>query len=249
MSASGRYGDARVCAGIVGGRNLSLGDAVEEVLHAQIHAGNGRFRGVRAHAAHDPAPDVVGSLPGVAAHVLLDPEFRAGFKWLEKLGLSFDALLLEPQLPDAIDLARTFPGTQIIINHTGSPLGTASYAGKREERFPIWRDSLRTLAACSNVTVKLGGLGLPGPGFRSFMADPPATSEQLAAEWRPYVETCIEIFGADRCMFESNFPVDSGTCTYPVLWNAFKRLTAGVSTDEKTALFSGTARRVYKLDI
>jgi len=233
MAASETFGNVKVCAGIVGSPNLSLGDAAEGVLRAHVQAGDGRYRGVRSHP--------VGGL--------LDKEFRTGFKWLHKLGLAFDALVLEPQLPDLIDLARAFPDTQIILNHVGILPDVASQARQREERFPIWRDNIRTLSACGNVVVKLGGLGMPLPGFKSFMSTPRFTSEQLAEEWRPYIETCIEAFGADRCMFESNFPVDSGTCTYPVLWNAFKRLAAGASAAEKNALFSGTAARVYRLDI
>jgi predicted TIM-barrel fold metal-dependent hydrolase len=233
MAASEIFGKVKVCAGIVGSPNLSLGNAAEGVLRAHIQAGDGRYRGVRYHPAGG----------------LLDKEFRAGFKWLHKLGLPFDALVLEPQLLDLIDLARAFPDTQIVLNHVGILPGVASHGNQREERFPIWRDNIRTLSAYGNVFVKLGGLGMPLPGFKSFMSKPRFTSEQLAEEWKPYIETCIEAFGANRCMFESNFPVDSGTCTYPVLWNAFKRLAAGASTAEKTALFSGTAARVYRLDI
>ena len=233
MAASEIFGKVRVCAGIVGDPNLSLGNAAEGVLRAHVQAGDGRYRGVRSHPAGD----------------LHDKEFRAGLKWLHKLGLPFDALVLEPQLPDLIDLARAFPDTQIILNHVGVLPGAASQANERQERFPIWRDNIRTLAGCDNVVVKLGGLGMPLPGFKSFMATPRFTSQQLAEEWKPYVDTCIEAFRANRCMFESNFPVDSGTCTYAVLWNAFKRLAAGASAAEKTALFSGTAARIYRLDI
>jgi predicted TIM-barrel fold metal-dependent hydrolase len=232
MAASKIFGNVKVCAGIVGNPNLSLGNAAEAILRAHIQAADGRFRGVRNHPAGG----------------LLDKEFRSGFKWLSKFGLPFDALVLEPQLPDLINLARAFPDTQIILNHVGILPGAGRQGIQREERFPIWRDNIRTLSVCSNVVVKLGGLGMPLPGFKSFMSTPRFTSQQLAEEWKPYLETCIEAFGANRCMFESNFPVDSGTCTYPVLWNTFKRLAAGASAAEKTALFSGTAARVYRLD-
>ncbi len=248
MSASGLYGDVRACAGIVGHANLKLGDDVEDVLRAHIHAGNGRFRGIRHSASYDADAGVLGIMadrhpPGLYR----DAKFREGFKWLHKLGLSFDAWLLEPQLPDLVDLVRAFPDTQIVLDHVGTPLGMASYAGKREERFATWKENIRALARSENVSVKLGGLGMPFCGFPSFHSKPPAGSEQLAREWRPYIETCIEAFGADRCMFESNFPVDGGSCTYPVLWNALKRVAAGCSPSEKTALFSGTAARVYRL--
>src|SRR6202012_5935156 len=168
---------------------------------------------------------------------------------LAPLGLSFDAWLLEPQIPELIDLARAFPDTPIVMDHVGTPLGIASYEGKREERFPIWRENVRTLAQCPNVFVKLGGLAMAFPNFASFLSKPAASSAQLAAEWKPYIETCIEAFGVDRCMFESNFPVDLGSCTYDVLWNAFKVLARNYSAEEKTALFSGTARKVYRLKV
>jgi L-fuconolactonase len=248
MAASGLFGEVKACAGIVGGIDLRLGDTVDEVLSAHIHAGGGRYRGVRSLIVYDEDSKILGPEFG-APKLLLDATFRRGFKRLSKLGLSFDAWLFEPQLPELIDLARTFPETQIILNHVGMPLGVGRYAGQREERFRIWRDSICTLARCHNVAVKLGGLGCPSGGFESYMATPPATSLQLAAEWKPYIESCIEAFGADRCMFESNFPVDAAVCTYPVLWNAFKRIAGGASKDEKTALFSGTAIRVYRLDI
>jgi predicted TIM-barrel fold metal-dependent hydrolase len=250
MSASGTYGDVRACSGIIGHADLTLGSAVKDVLEAHIAAGGGRFRGVRISAPADPDPDVVGPM---MAHRQPDayrqPKFREGFAQLAPLGLSFDAFLLEPQLGDLIDLARAFPETTIVVDHVGGPVGIASYAGRREERFAVWRESIRALAGLPNVAMKVGGLAMAFPGFPSFMASPPAPSTQLAEEWRPYVETCIDAFGPQRCMFESNFPVDRATCAYDVLWNAFKILGAGYSADEKTALFSDTARRVYRLDI
>lgn len=250
MSASGTYGDARACAGIVGHADCRLGDGVRPVLEAQLAAGGGRFRGIRQSCSWDADPEVLGPLnrqPGGGLYAT--PEFRAGFKHLAPLGLSFDAWLLEPQLPDLIDLARTFPETTIVLDHVGTPLGIGSYTGRREERFGVWRNSIRELAACENVNVKLGGLAMPFCGFDSCLSSPPASSEQLAREWGPYVMTCIEAFGADRCMFESNFPVDLVSCTYDVLWNALKRIAAGCSAVEKTALFSGTATRVYRLGL
>ena len=146
-------------------------------------------------------------------------------------------------------VARAFPDTTIVLDHVGTPIGRGSYAGRLEERFPIWRDNIRELAKSQNVVVKLGGLAMAFCSFPSFLAEPRVPSEQLAKEWGPYIETCIEAFGPERCMFESNFPVDMGSGTYAVLWNAFKRLAAGASADEKTALFSGTAKRVYRLSL
>ena len=248
MSASGTYGDSRACAGIVGTTDLRLGARAAEVLEAHM-AASSRFRGIRQSAPHDPDPDVLGPVARVESGLYRRDDFREGFARLAPLGLSFDALLTEPQLPDVIDLARAFPDTPIVLNHVGMPLIIASYAGKREERFPIWRDNIRELAKSPNVFVKLGGLANVFSGFPSFMSDPPAPSSQLAAEWKPYVETCIDAFGPQRCMFESNFPVDVGSCDYDVLWNAFKRIAASYSADEKTSLFSGAASNFYRLTL
>ena len=249
MSASGVYGDFRACAGIVSRADLLLGDGVKAVLEAHQGAGGGRFRGIRNGASFDADPDVLGPLNRVEAGLYLSDTFRSGFRHLAPMGFSFDAWLLEPQLPDMISLARAFEATPIVLDHVGTPLGRGAYAGRREERFPIWRDNIRQLAKSPNVVVKLGGLAMAFCNFPSFLAEPRASSEQLAREWAPYVETCIEAFGPDRCMFESNFPVDMGSCDYPTLWNAFKRIAAGASAAEKTALFSGTAKRIYKLDL
>jgi predicted TIM-barrel fold metal-dependent hydrolase len=250
MSASGLYGDLRACAGIVGNVPLlATGDGAKPILEAHVQAGGGRFRGIRNSASFDDDKEVLGPLNRVEKGLYLEPRFREGFRHLAPMGLSFDAWLLEPQLPDLIDLARAVPDTTIVLDHVGTPLGRASYAGKLEERFPIWRDNIRELARSPNVVVKLGGLAMAFCNFPSFLAQPRASSQQLADEWRPYIETCIEAFGPDRGMFESNFPVDMGACDYATLWNAFKRLAAGASADEKTALFSGTAKRVYRLSL
>jgi L-fuconolactonase len=250
MTASGIYGEVRACAGIVGHANLSLGAAVREVLEAHIAHGGGRFRGIRHAASSDPDPAVLGPLAGRPAGLYLDARFREGFARLAPLDLSFDAWMLEPQLPDLVDLARAFPETRIVLDHVGTPLGIGAYAGRRDERFGAWRDNIKALAAASpNVFVKLGGLAMVFPGFPSFMADPAFTSEQLAAEWKPHIETCIEAFGPERSMFESNFPVDIGAADYNTLWNAFKRITAGYSAAEKTALYSGAAKTFYRLEL
>ena len=248
MSASGIYGPSRACAGIVGSCDLRDYAHVQEALEAHLAAGGGRFRGIRQGAAWDGDPSVLGGIARIGEGLFRDDNFRKGFAHLKPLGLSFDAWLLAPQLPDLIDLARAFPDTPIILDHVGAPLGIGVYKGRREEMFAAWQASIRALGACDNVVVKLGGLAMPFPGFDSYKSSPPASSEQLAREWKPYIETCIEAFGPKRAMFESNFPVDSGSCTYAVLWNALKRLAQGFSADEKTAMFSGTAARVYRIE-
>ena len=250
MTASGLYGPVRVCAGIMGHADMTLGAAVSEVLEAHIAAAPARFRGVRHSASWDADPEVLGPLNrGQPSGLYRSEKFREGFARLKPLGLSFDAWLLEPQLPDLIDLARAFPDTGIVLDHVGTPLNLGVYAGKLPERFDTWRNNINQLSKLSNVNIKLGGLAMAFCDFPSFLADPPASSTQLANEWRPYIETCIEAFSPDRCMFESNFPVDRGAADYATLWNAFKRLAAGFSADEKAALFSRTAARVYRLDL
>jgi L-fuconolactonase len=249
MSASGIYGDMRACAGIVSRADLLLGDGVKAVLEAHIQAGGGRFRGIRNSASFEEDKDVLGPLNRVEAGLYLRDDFRAGFKHLAPLGLTFDAWLLEPQLPDVIDLARAFPDTTIILDHVGTPIGRGSFTGKLAERFPIWKANMLELAKSPNVVVKVGGLAMAFCNFPSFLAEPRAPSEQLAKEWGPYIETCIEAFGAERCMFESNFPVDMGSCDYATLWNAFKHAAKEASASEKTALFSGTATKTYRLEL
>lgn len=173
-------------------------------------------------------------------------QFRNGFKWLHKLGLSFDTFTAHPQLPELTDLARSFQETTIVLNHSGGPVGMGG--NQRDSQFAEWQRNVRSIAKCQNVVVKLGGLGSTMlPSLKTYGMNPPATSKQVAMEWEPFIETCIDAFGPDRCMFESDFPPGSCTCTYPVLWNAFKRLAAGAWKDEKTALFSGTAMRVYRI--
>ena len=248
MAASGAYGKAAICAGIVSHVNLLLGDGAKPVLEAEIAAGNGRFRGIRHSSAWDADPNVAHMYATRPKGLLLDPAFRKGFACLAPLGLSFDAWLFHPQIGELTDLARAFPDTKIVLDHCGGPIGIGRYSGKREETFPVWKASIQQIAKCPNVVVKLGGLAMCLLGYDFHLRPKPPSSEQAAAAWRPYIETCIEAFGAERCMFESNFPVDMGSCTYAVLWNAFKRIAQGGSAGEKTALFSGTATKVYRLE-
>jgi predicted TIM-barrel fold metal-dependent hydrolase len=246
MSASGGYGATKACLGIVGNVDMRFGDRAKAALEAHVAISGGRFKGIR-----NVSPWHVSGLRASSATppegLLRDAEFRRGFKALGELGLSFDSWLLHTQLDDVIDLARAFPGTSIVLDHVGGPIGVGPYAGRRAEAFAEWKPKLFELARCSNVTVKLGGLGMHLGGFDFPERPKPPTSAELAEAWKPYIETSIEAFGPERAMFESNFPVDKGMCSYAVLWNAFKRLAAGWSAAEKTALFSGTAARVYKL--
>jgi len=248
MSASGLFGPSRLCAGIVGQVDLTGGDVIGDVLEAHLRVSD-RFRGIRHSCSYDADPNVLGPLARIEGGLYESTAFREGFARFAKFGLTFDSWLLEPQLSELIDLVKAFPDQAFCLDHVGTPLGLAAYEGRREERFGVWRDHIKALAALPNVSVKLGGLAMVFCNFPSFLQSPPASSEQLAKEWRPYIETCIEAFGVDRCMFESNFPVDLGSCTYPVLWNAFKVIAKDYSADEKAALFAGTARRFYSLGI
>lgn len=236
----------RVCAGIVGFADLSLGAAVEEVLAAHGEAGAGRFRGIRCHAAAH-AEFQYGVMQAPPLHLYMSPAFREGYARLARFGLSFDSWAYHTQLPELADLARAFPQTPVVIDHVGAPVGVGPYAGRRDEVFAEWRADMRRIAELPNVCVKLGGLGMSVLGFPFHLRDAPPTSEELARAWAPYIRECIDLFGPERCMFESNFPVDKGTCSYAVLWNAFKRITADLSESDKRWLYHDTAARFYRL--
>ena len=249
MSASGGYGPAAICAGIVGHVNLLLGEGARGVLEAEIAAGNGRFRGIRHSSAWDADANVAGMYANRPKGLLLDPTFRKGFACLAPLGLSFDAWLFHPQIGELTDLARAFPDTKIALDHCGGPIGIGSYADRRDEIFPAWKASVQEIARCPNVVVKLGGLAMRLLGYDFHERPLPPSSEEAAAAWRPYIETCIEAFGPERSMFESNFPPDKDQCSYQVIFNAFKRIAAPYSEAEKTALFSKTATEFYRLKL
>ncbi len=247
MSASGVYGPTRMCEGIVGHADLRGGAAARALLEAEIAAGGGRFKGIRQASAWTHDEGVSEAIATRPKGLLLDPAFRAGFAHLAPLGLSFDAFLLHPQLDELLDLARQFPDTPIVVDHVGTPLGVSSYAGRRREVFDEWSRSMRALAQLPNVWVKLGGLGMLSPGFDFHARAKPAGSAEIAEAWRPYIETCIEAFGSERSMFESNFPPDKGVCSYAVIWNVFKRIVAGCSAAEKDQLFRRSAQTFYRL--
>lgn len=249
ISASGSYGRTRACAAIVGHADLVLGEHVQPVLEALIAAGNGRLCGIRDSVPWDSGDALSTYRRKIPRYRLLDPAFRAGYARLAPLGLSYDAWLFHPQMPELANLARAFPDTQIILDHAGGLLGIAPHDGNRDELYAVWRKLISELAQCPNVSVKIGGLGMLFCGWDFHMRDVPPSSEELAAAWRPYVETCIEAFGVERCMMESNFPVDKQTCSYGVLWNSMKRITQKYSASEKAALYRDTAARIYRLAV
>lgn len=247
MSASGGYGHTRVAAGIVSYADLCLGAAVREVLEAHIGAARGRFRGIRHAAGWHASEQIRNSHGNPGEHLLRDAKFREGFAQLAPLGLSFDAWLFHPQIGELTELARAFPDTLIVLDHFGGPLGIGPYAGQADVVYAAWRRDIDPLARCPNVVAKLGGIHMPVNGFGWHKREPRPNSQQLAEASARYVLHTIERFGPERCMFESNFPVDKVSCSYLVLWNSFKRLAAGFSAAEKAALFHDTAARVYRL--
>ncbi|GGC58097.1 amidohydrolase [Siccirubricoccus deserti] len=245
MSDSGAYGPTRIAAGIVGFADLTLGERAGPVLDAHIRAAGGRFRGVRHSAAWDADP-IIGNGHD-APHLLRRPEFRAGLRELTARGLAFDLWVFHTQLDEALELVRACPETSFILGHCGGPLGYGPYAGRRDDVFARWKAGMAALAGCPNVVVKLGGMMMRLAAYDYGALPIPPTSAELAAHWEPYIITCIELFGADRCLFESNFPVEKMGIGYAGIWNAFKHLTHGASAEEKRALFAGTAQRVYRL--
>ncbi|MCX7310137.1 MAG: amidohydrolase family protein [Afipia sp.] len=233
---------------MVGYADLMEGAAVEQALEAHIQAGCGRFKGVRFSTGADEDSEVRKHIRRPVPRQLLGhPQLREAFAKLSPLGLSFDCWLYFTQLSDVAELARAFPDTSIIVDHVGGVLGLGQYANHREETFAVWKSGIQSIAKQQNISIKLGGLTMKTVGFGFHERPIPSTSSELAQRWRPYIETCIEAFGTDRCMFESNFPVDREGCSYPVLWNAFKLVTKAFSASEKAALYSGTASRIYRI--
>ncbi len=234
-------------AAIISYADLRLGSAVTPVLESHREASPTRFRGTRHGVGWDAHPDVPISHTKPKEGQLLDPTFREGIACLEKQGLIYESYLYHTQLMELADLARTFPGQPIILNHFGGPLGVGPYAGKREEVMEIWKRGIAELAACPNVIAKLGGIAMPRNGFGWHERDVPPTSKELAEATAPFYLHTIEQFGPSRCMFESNFPVEKKSCSYTVLWNSFKRIASPFSDGERSDLFRDTAERVYAI--
>ncbi len=246
-SRKGKPGQAKIAA-IVSRADLRLAEAVEEVLVAHEAAASGLFRGIRHAGARDPYPESL-SIPGRApAGLYENADFRRGVKRLGELGYSYDTWHYHHQNRDFIALARAIPDTSMVLNHFGTPLGVGPYAEKREEIFIAWREDMAEIAQCENVVAKLGGLAMPDNGFGWDRNPRPPTSNEFVELQRRYYLHTIECFGPERCMFESNFPVDRQSLSYHVMWNGMKKIVADFSESEKDAMFSGTARRIYRID-
>ena len=241
-SASGVYGPSRAAAGIMGHADLKLGADVAPVLDALQAASPNRFRGIRHNITwnNDPAWENREN-----EGVVTSPKFIEGAKVLSQKGLRLDIMQSFPQMPEIAEFAKAVPDLPIIVNHVGGVSRVGIYGGKDDEIIPIWRDGVTALAACPNVTMKLGGLGMPRFGFGWHTRETPIGSEELAEAMKPWMRHCIEQFGPDRCMFESNFPPDKVSFSYNIMYNAFKLLSKDYSATERAALLHDTAVRVY----
>lgn len=245
MSASGEFGPTRACDVMFGNVDLTLGSAVAPLLEQHRVASGGRFRGVRLSSGWhaDDRIQNVAARPGL----LLDPRVQQAVAVIDQLGLSLDCWLYHTQLDEVAQLADAYPELTIILNHVGSPILGGPYRGESEAVFKEWKAAITRVSERKNVCVKLGALPIRMPGFKGDRSRPPG-SEEVATAWRPWIETCIEAFGPERSMYESNFPVQKRWCSYQICWNAFKRVSAGASASEKADLFAGAAARAYRMD-
>jgi predicted TIM-barrel fold metal-dependent hydrolase len=238
-------GHAEIAA-LVSHADLGIGDRLKDVLQAHEDRSQGLFRGIRHAGASDDEPALL--IPGRAPLGLYeDADFRAGVTLLGRLGHTYDTWHYHHQNQAFAELARAVPDTQMVLDHFGTPIGVGRYADKREEIFVQWKQDVAAIAQCPNVVAKIGGLAMPDNGFGWMGRELPPTSDEFVATQGRYYRHMIECFGPERCMFESNFPVDKLSISYPVLWNGFKKLVADFSDDEKDAMFGGTASRIYRL--
>jgi L-fuconolactonase len=250
ISASGGYGECRVAAAIVGYADLRFGDRVAELLDRAMAAAPQRFRGVRQLTMEHPDPATWRFVTNPPPEGVLESAgFEHGMRQLAARNLSFDAAVFHHQLPALSRVAGRHPDVPIVLNHMGQAMALDMPAQARADVFEVWRHHLASVAERPNVFCKVGGLGLPFWGFRLEERPDPISSDELAELWRPYVETAIEIFGPQRCMLESNFPADGRSAGYVPVWNAFKKILAAASEEEKAALFHDTADYVYRLGL
>lgn len=241
----GGFGDTNICAGIIVYADLALGNAVDEVLAAHKEAAPERFKGIRYgafwHEDADVHPPMMGTVPGILA----DENFRTSVDRLAAFDLTYETWIYHTQFDEFAAFAQRCAGTKIILNHLGGPAAGGPYAGKRDEVFAVWKEGMSKLAACANVVVKLGGINMAPTGFDWDERSSAPGSEKIALETRDYYLHAIDCFGPERCMFESNFPVER--VAYPTLWNVFKRIVRDFSDGDKASLFYGTAARTYGL--
>lgn len=247
VTAEAERSDHQVMGGIVGHADLRDDANLDAVLDAHDAAGHGRFRGIRHAGSHALHPEVLTIAGRAPSGLYADPAFRMGVARLGERGLSYDTWHYHYQNQDFLDLARSVPGTTIVLDHFGTPLGVGPYRSQREDIFEQWRADIAEIARCDNVVAKVGGLAMPDNGFGWDTAERPPTSDEFIEAQGRYYRHAIEQFGPERCMFESNFPVDRLSLSYRTFWNAAKKLIADFSADERDAMLRGTATRVYRL--
>lgn len=247
MFASGHYANALGCEAIIGGLSLLAGDAMQPAIERAIALSGGRLRGMRNPLAWHPDPRVTSSPVTPPAGLAQSAPFRRGAACLARHALSLDVWVYHTQLEEIADLAREIPTLQIVIDHCGGPVGVGPCSERDPDMFQQWRNGMRRLAELPNVCVKISGFGMTVRGFHFAAAETPPDSQMLAQAWMPWFETIVSLFGAERCMFASNFPVDKGMFSYGVFWNACKRLAQQASPDEQAQLFWRTAATCYRL--
>jgi predicted TIM-barrel fold metal-dependent hydrolase len=247
QSASGMYGKTKLCAGIVGTVDIKLGKCVQPVLEAHRRAGGDRFKGIRPVVTWHES-DQVRPWEGVP-HILLQPAAQEAIRCIATMGMTLDLWVFFTQLDDVVAVCETFPELVVILNHCGGPIGLGPYAADRRAMFAQWRSVIRRMAKFPKLRMKLGGLGMRYMGFDLHSQPVAPSSDALAELWAPYIETCVEAFGAERCMFESNFPVDKWVASYRVLWNAYKKMAGRYSSMQQERLFLRTAAETYRLSV
>ena len=233
--------------GIVGHADMMLGESTREVLEAHLEEGQGRFKGIRHGASWDESDEIRNSHSNPIQSIYLNDEFQKGIEQLDALNLTLDAWNYHKQIKELTELAKCFPNLKIVQNHFGGPLGIGPYAGRREEVFSVWQESIAELAERDNVVIKIGGLAMPINGWGWHKRELPANSDEFIESHGRYYLHAIKCFGVERCMFESNFPVDKRSISYPILWNGFKKIVEDFSTEEKEYLFYKTAAEFYSL--
>ena len=247
-SDNGLYGPCKAAAAIVGHANLNLGGNVRPVLEALQAASPNRFRGIRHSVTWDPNPELENTAAHKAEGQMSSDNFRAGARVLADMGMTLEGWMFFPQMHELADFAKAVPNLTIILNHIGGLIREGPYAGRDDEVIDAWRKGISAAASCPNVVVKLGGIGMPRTGFDWHTRTKPIGSEELANDMKPFIDHCIDQFGPNRCMFESNFPVDKVSYSYTVMYNAFKRLTTQYSASERADMFHDVAARVYGIE-
>ncbi|MGF7159185.1 putative TIM-barrel fold metal-dependent hydrolase [Rhodoligotrophos appendicifer] len=238
----------RTAIGVVGYADLRKAN-LEEELDSLVEASQGSLKGIRNSSAWDPDPSVKNGHTSPPAGLLCDPAFRRGLRGIAARNLTFDSYCFFPQLPEVVKLARAVPEAKIVCDHMGGIIGIGPYKGRHDEFFDEWARNLAELSKCSNVFLKLGGMAMSVSGFGWHKRTRPLSSDEYAAHYQRWFDTAIDLFGCERCMFESNFPVDGVSISYGILWNAFKKIATRYSPAEKSALFRDTAINAYRLEL